>query len=372
MFFIITILVMVLLAVFYGGYYIFGHFYGSKITYDPNYAQYVPKVSLVIASYNEKDNIHKKIQNIELIDYPDDKLEVVVVDSSTDGTRDIIKKWMAKSNIKIRLVEENSRLGLATALNTGYALADGEVVIKTDADMALDKYSIHEIVKYFVDLKIGAVSGAVKISNKSELECGYRSLFEKFRAAESNLDSTYLFNPFSAFRKSLIVPINLKSVADDAELALKIRLQGYRTVYSPTAITYENSPASFKSRLNQKSRRAQGHICLILQNLKVLFNPKYGKFGLMVFPANVFMMLLSPWILLSLIPLSFLSLIPICGIIYAFIFTFLIVSIILSICLTATPKALASFLDAQINLIVGFFQLILKGPDFKWTKTTRD
>jgi cellulose synthase/poly-beta-1,6-N-acetylglucosamine synthase-like glycosyltransferase len=366
LFFIVPLLALV---IFYGGYYLFGFFYGRRIRYRSDNS-YLPKVSLVIATYNEEETIEQKIQNTIDLDYPKDRMELIFVDSSTDGTMETIETFKNRSSSKVLIIEESTRRGLASALNMGYSAATGEIVIKTDCDIPLEKGSIREIVKYFSP-DVGAVSGAVVISNKSNVEKGYRSIFEKLRAAEANLDSTYLYNPFCAFRKNLIEPVDPKSVADDAELALRIRKKGYRTVYSPSAIAYETSPTSIKDRINQKSRRAEGHIRLILQNLDVFLNPKLGKFGLIIFPANFFMMMLSPWLIVVTLAFGAFSLGVTFGYLCALFFTAALVIISSLIYVKSMPKMVAGFIDAQVNLMIGFWKLVTQGPSYMWTKEKR-
>jgi cellulose synthase/poly-beta-1,6-N-acetylglucosamine synthase-like glycosyltransferase len=359
-----------LLFVFYAGYFLFGILYGKNIRYKVK-GQYLPSVSIVVATYNEQDAIEKKILNIESLNYPPGLLEVVFVDSSTDNTLQLIENFKSRSSFSVLIVKEKVRKGLASALNLGYSSARGEIVIKSDCDMLLQKDSIKEIVKYFSDPNVGAVTGATVISNQCEVEKGYRNVFERLRAAESNLDSTYLFNPFCAFRKELIEPIDPRSVADDAELALKIRKKGYKTVYSPGAIAYESSPTSIRDRIEQKSRRAQGHIRLIFQNLGVLFNPGLSKFGLIIFPANFFMMILSPWLILLTTVLGLLYVEVLFGLLFMTLSSAFLVCVVVLVYATSKPKIVAGFIDAQINLIIGLFRLIFKGPDFMWSKEHR-
>jgi len=365
----LEVLIVVLLLVsflFYGGYSAFGLIYGSAARYGMHACKkkYLPRVSFIVPTFNEEDIIRRKIENIRNLDYPKDKFEIIFVDSSVDKTREIIKKFKEQSSQSIILLEEDKKRGLASALNLAYSKATGEIVIKTDCDMLLKNDFIIKIVKYFSDSMIGAVSGAIRVLNQLDIEIGYRTVFEKLRLAESNLDSTYIFNGF-AFRRSLVEPIDEKSVADDAELALKIRKKGYRTVYAPDAILYEVSPASIKTRIQQKSRRAQGHIRLISQNINLLFNPKYGKFGLFIFPANFFMMIVSPWLMLA-------TLISICVWLYtllsilSFPLIFALIFGVLIMYTKSTPKIVSGFIDAQINLLIGFVKLLIKDPEFNW------
>ncbi|MCW4044515.1 MAG: glycosyltransferase [Candidatus Bathyarchaeota archaeon] len=368
---VLTLIVSSVLVFFYCGYFLFGRRMSREVNYAVDGFDYFPIVSLVVATYNEEDIIREKIDNIRSLDYPIERLEIIFVDSSTDGTRGIIRSWVEEGSFNVRLIEESSRKGLATALNIGYAAAKGEVVVKNDADITLDRLALKELVKYFGNPHIGAVTGALRITSSSKLEQGYKSIYSKLRLAEANLDSTYIFEPFSAFRKALIAPLDARSVADDCEIALKIRKSGYKTVYSPTAVAFDECPAGLKDRLRQKSRRAQGHIRLLLQNLGLLFNSRYGRFGWIVFPANFFMMIISPWLFLSLVPLGFLFLSELFGVYSAsglFVFGILSVAFIY---VKSIPRTLAGFLEAQLSLIVSFFKLALNGPDFMWTKEKR-
>jgi len=358
------------LTLFYGGYYLFGFFYGKQIRYNGD-DTYFPRVSIVIATYNEEELIGKKIENIVNLDYPRDLIELIFVDSSADNTVQIIKEFKEKSSINAIIVEEKARKGLASALNLGYSTATGEIVIKSDCDMPVKEDAVKELVKYFSNANVGAVTGPVVITSKSKVEEGYRSIFERLRLAEANLDSTYLFNPLCAFRKDLIEPIDAKSVADDAELALKIRRKGFRTLYSPNAIAYESSPVTIGERIKQKSRRAQGHIRLIFQNLSVMFNPKYGKFGFVIFPANFFMMILSPWLILCMVILGLLSIGIFLGNLVMVLCSILFVLITVLVYVTSKPMILAGFIDAQVNLIIGLVKLVAKGPEFMWSKESR-
>ncbi|MFQ6052533.1 MAG: glycosyltransferase [Candidatus Hydrothermarchaeota archaeon] len=361
----LIICLLSILTLFYGAYCVFGFLFGKKIYYKID-DTYLPRVSLVIPTYNEEKTIKKKIQNLINLSYPQEKLEVIFVDSSTDKTRETIKEFSEESTLNIILIEENERRGLASALNVGYATASGEIVIKTDCDMLLERSFVERIVKYFSEPNIGAVSGAIKVSSPSNHEIGYRTIFEKLRIAEANLDSTYLFNGF-AFRRSLLEHIDERSVADDAELALKIRKKGYKTVYAPDAIIYEHSPVFIKDRVRIKSRRAQGYIRLMCQNMDVLFNPRYGKFGLVIFPANFFMVVISPWLMLLTFFLSFIYLYKLLGL-FSLLLTFGFLALILVVYTKSKPRIVAGFLDAQLNLIIGFLNLITKGPYFKWDK----
>lgn len=325
-----------------------------------------PKVSIVIPTYNEEAIIGKKLDNVLELDYPPELLEVVIVDSSTDKTPEIIKGYQKKFQ-NLRLIQE-PRKGLASALNTGYALARNEIVIKTDCDSLLEKDVLLRVASDFVNTAIGGVTGRQIVMNKSKVEEGYRSLQSRVQIAESCLDSTIIFHgPFSAYRKNLIVPIDPNSLADDSELAIKIRKQGNRTIIDPGIKFYEASQSRFFKRRRQKDRRGQGLNRLLLQHRDVLFNPKYGKYGTIIFPMNLYMMLISPILLLLFFYL---------GMVFLFsqspgIALTAIALLIIFIYLGQADKLyflepLYSFLDTQISFIAGMPGLLFSKKNGTW------
>lgn len=262
---------------------------------DPNYK---PFISIVIPTYNEEKIIASKLDNTLSTDYPKDRMEIIVIDSSTDRTPEIVAGY-SSSYPCIKLVRTERR-GLVNALNEAYSIARGEIVIKTDCDSMLRSDSISQIVSNFADKRVGAVTSRLVEPNNERFEVNYRSLQHRIQIAESILDSTYIFQAFSAFRRDLIVPITTS--ADDADVALNIRKQGYKVIYDPDSIFYEASPFTARERVEVKSRRAVGHINLLLKNIRLCFNPKLSWYGMLVLPMNLFMIAVSP-ILIMLIPI---------------------------------------------------------------------
>lgn len=317
-----------------------------------------PAISVIIPTYNEELLIGKKLDNIFELDYPREFIEVVIVDSSTDRTPEIIKEYQKRYNC-INLVTQE-RQGLANALNTAYAAAHNEIVIKTDCDSMLKKDVLQKVASDFSDPKIGGVTGKQVVINESKVEAGYRSLQSRVQIAESWIDSTIIFHgPFSAYRKELIKPIDPDSVADDSELAIKVRKQGYSTIIDPDIIFYEASQSAFFKRRMQKDRRGKGLIRLLLRHKDVLFNPEYGNYGKLVFPMNYFMMILSPYLILLLLSVVFYMLYEYNLMLAAFAFTLLLLFVYLGQANRLRIfEPIYSFLDTQISLLIGGLNLV--------------
>ncbi len=257
-----------------------------------------PTVSIVLPTYNEERIVENKLRDIVSLDYPMEKVEVVIVDSSDDDTREIIRSFFAdRQTPELTLLEEDERRGLAPALNDAYAAASNEMVVKTDCDSKVAADALREAAANLADPDVGAVTGRnVDVLGGSDVEEGYRDVQATIQTLESHLDSTLIFHgPFSAFENREIVPIDPDSIADDTELALKIRRNGKRVVFDPAIRYKEASHSAFNKRRSQKDRRAMGLIRLLLRNRDML--GRYGLYGGVVLPFNWWFMLISPWLM---------------------------------------------------------------------------
>ncbi|KAB1194263.1 glycosyltransferase [Haloferax sp. MBLA0076] len=257
-----------------------------------------PTVSIVLPTYNEERIIENKLDDIFALDYPMEKVEVVIVDSSDDSTRDIIRDWFdGRDAPTLNLIEEDERRGLAPALNDAYAAAKNEMVVKTDCDSKVAPDALRVAAANLADPDVGAVTGRnADVLGGSGVEEGYRGIQATIQTLESHLDSTLIFHgPFSAFENDEIVPIDPDSIADDTELALLIRRNGKRVIFDPDIRYKEASHSEFSKRRTQKDRRAMGLIRLLAHHRDAL--GRYGLYGGVVLPFNWWFMIVSPWLL---------------------------------------------------------------------------
>ncbi|QLG48850.1 glycosyltransferase [Natrinema halophilum] len=256
-----------------------------------------PSVSIVLPTYNEASIVESKLQELVDLDYPMEEVEIIVVDSSDDGTADLVETFFAgRREPELTLIRENGRRGLATALNEAYAAASNEVVVKTDCDSRLAPDAVRKATANLADPDVSGVTGRnAAVIGDSQVERGYRDIQTMIQILESHIDSTLIFHgPFSAFDRDAIVPIDEDSIADDTELALKIRRNGGRVVFDPDIHYKEAAHSAFSKRRQQKDRRAMGLLRLLWRQRDAL--GRHGAYGRIVLPFNWWFMVVSPWL----------------------------------------------------------------------------
>jgi len=337
--------------------------------------EHEPTVSVVIPTYNEEKIIEKKIKNILTLSYPKEKLELVIIDCSDDRTPEIVQECQKRSQ-NIRLIKQEKRTGLADALNIAYEEANGEIVIKSDCDsFVLKKDGIRGIVSYFADPMIGGVCG-IRITARNEpdslrsIERNFRNLQVRLQIAESNIDSTIVAHgSFAAFRKRLIEKIDTTSAADDTELFVKIRKKGYRTIINPEVTTYEPAEENILKRRKQMDRRTQGIIKVLLQNVNILFNVRYGAYAFLIFPLNLFMLVLSPYLLMVDLAVFLFLCLPFFQLVGTVVIFFIILSLIILTYKVKLIPPVAAFIDVQVSALLAGLKLLFRGTEYKWEKT---
>src|SRR5207237_612205 len=127
-----------------------------------------PAVSLVIAMHNESRRVEAKIRNCFEMDYPQDKLQMIVsLDAPTDDTEELVRRF---GGARVEVISASTRQGKAAALNRGVANATGQVVVFADAAQRFDRNAIRELVANFSDESVGAVSGELILLDENSKE----------------------------------------------------------------------------------------------------------------------------------------------------------------------------------------------------------
>ncbi len=335
-----------------------GLVYGRRLR-PRNHLVQQPTVSVFIPTYNEEKYIAKKLENVLSQTQPIH--EILVFDCSSDSTPKVVEEYQ-RSNQNIKLFRQAQRTGMPKTLNEAIKAATGEVFVYTGCDSFTEAGdALERLVSHFSDSQVGGVTG---LCVNSGLEGQFRKFSNWIQRAESNMDSTIIAHggpSLVGFRRELLEPVREDSLADDTEEFVRIRKKGFKTVVDPDVMSREVIPDSFTSRRIQKDRRAQGIVRVIFQNLDVAFNPKYGLYGLAVFPMDLFLLVVSPFLLLldlALVGYLLFILNPI----YLFVFGVLIgLSVLLS------TKVMA-IVDMQLAGLVGSIRAFLGKGSNLWPK----
>lgn len=226
--------------------------------------QYEPSVSVIVAVFNGEQFIRAKLESLLQLDYPKDRLELIVVcDGSTDRTADIVSEFHSHA---VRLVKQG-RSGKAAAINLGMKTASNEILFFTDVRQPLEPSSLRRLAANFFDPTVGAVSGELRMlaagtGQQADLDLYWR--YELWaRGKHSQIDS--IFNATGciyAIRRSLVSSIREDTLTDDAVLPLQAFFLGFRVIHEPAAIAYDYQTAAggeFRRRMRTLAGLWQVH-----------------------------------------------------------------------------------------------------------------
>jgi cellulose synthase/poly-beta-1,6-N-acetylglucosamine synthase-like glycosyltransferase len=266
-----------------------------------------PSVSIVISAYNEEKSIGAKLDNILLLEYPRDCLEVIIAsDGSTDGTDAIVQKY-EEHGVKLLSL---SRVGKASALNAAVNDASGEILVFSDANSMYKTDAIQQLVRPFGDPKVGGVAGnqiyRTEGSGGSSIDgerayWNFDRMLKQFQGKSGNtLAAT---GAIYAIRRSLIESIP-DGVSDDLFTSTGVIVRSNRLVFAPEAIAYEPVAATSQVEFGRKVR-------VIMRSWKAfmfrseLFNPfRYGYYAIQLFSHKILRYLVVfPLLILFLVSL---------------------------------------------------------------------
>ena len=229
---------------------------------------YEPSVTLLITAYNEAGILADKLTNSLQLDYPRDKLRILVVsDGSTDGT-DLIAAQFADQGVELLSLSPNR--GKMTALNEGFKIVFSEIVVLSDANVMYDPASIRKLVRHFIDPSIGAVSGKVTLVNEhlsyAMAEARYykiEQLIQRLEGATGSLIGSD--GAMYALRHELYQYPPADTILDDFVISMGVVQQGYRLIHEPEAVAYERNVEEMGREFQRKARIIAGGIQAILR-----------------------------------------------------------------------------------------------------------
>lgn len=255
-----------------------------------------PKVSLIIAAYNEEQVIAKKIENSLDLEYPKEKLEIIVVsDASDDSTDEIVKKYVDRGVILHRM---EKRGGKISGHHSVVSKTKGEILIFSDATGLYKKDVVRKLVANFADKRVGCVGGILRyVDPKSSMLGAGEGLYWRYemflRKKESMLGKLpAVSGSIYAVRKELYVDFP-SDLADDLIVPLTAQKKGYFVVYEQDAVCVEETISNKKQEFAKRSRIANQNIRGILYMKDMLNVFKYRLTAFILF-SHKFLRLVVP------------------------------------------------------------------------------
>jgi cellulose synthase/poly-beta-1,6-N-acetylglucosamine synthase-like glycosyltransferase len=221
-------------------------------------APITPSVTFVIAAYNEEKVIREKIENTLSLDYPANRIEVIVVSNgSTDATNEIVS---THGDPRVHLLAL-PRPGKMQALNEGVKAATGEILVFTDADFLVDRHTLRLMASKFADPEVGGVCGSRNTTVRREGDAtgegeGLYARWDKWqKTMESEIGSVFAADGLLyAIRRELYVPIADVHAADDIVVSTQVPLQGYRLLFEPNATAFERAGVQAEQEFRRRVR----------------------------------------------------------------------------------------------------------------------
>lgn len=268
-----------------------------------------PRVTVLIAAFNEARHITATVRNKLAQDYPADRLDVIVVsDASDDGTDDLVR---AIGDARVRVLRQEPRAGKTSALNLAMPQAGGEIIVFSDANSLYAPDTVSRLVDCFADPEVGYVTGRMVYkapdgSLSGEGCSAYMRYENQLRAWETRLGSVVgVDGGVDAMRRALYKPMRADQLPDFVQ-PLRVREQGYRVVYQPDALLYEDALAATGDEYRMRVRVSLRAFHALKDMAALLDVTRYGVFAwqlwshkVLRYLAFVFMAgcLVSAWLL---------------------------------------------------------------------------
>lgn len=265
-----------------------------------------PRVSIVIVAHNEAAIIEARIENVYALDYPDDRLEVIVAsDGSDDGTNEMVAAHAARG---VRLLALG-RVGKIPALNAAVAQATGDVLVFSDANSMYAPDALRELVAPLADATVGAVGGNQRYTSDlrthaasagERLYWGYDRMLKMLQSRAGSM--TAATGAIHAIRRELFRPVP-PGVSDDFMTSTRAVRAGYRLAFAERAVAYEavspSEAAEFARKVRIAARGLRG-----LWHARDLLNPFRHGFYAVQLASHKLLRWSVCWLLLAVLVAS--------------------------------------------------------------------
>lgn len=237
------------------------------------YGEYQPSVTLLIAAYNEEKAIAEKLENSLALDYPREKLQILIAaDGSTDRTVEIVQSFAGRG---VELSFSPARDGKMAAIDRALPLVRGEILLMSDANNHYNPGALKALVAPFQDETVGATGGAKHIIEGDgalgDSEGAYWKYESWLKKQETRLGcATGAAGEANALRHRLYFSPPRDTINDDFFLVMQVLRAGYRMIYVPEAKSSERVSVSEQDEIERRARIVAGRYQAIERSLSIL------------------------------------------------------------------------------------------------------
>lgn len=272
----------------------------------------LPRVTIALPAWNEeKRGLRKTIESVLALNYPRSKLQIIAVNhGSTDNTGRIMDDY--KDQITVLHIKRTPQDRKGVAMNKALEIATGDYFISMDCDSSIESDALYKLLPEFDDEKVACVLPIMK----ADLNYNKSNNLQRFQHFEYIVNFFYKKimgflqcinvapGPFSIYRTKIVKNIGgyeNYNLTEDLELTIRLQKYGYKILQVQHTLVKTLVPNNIKDYISQRKRWFMGGVINALKHKDMLFNKKYGDFGLMQMPV----LILSGVIAISLISLFF-------------------------------------------------------------------
>lgn len=261
LFFILFFLSFSVIFYSYAGYPLLIFSFAKIFSKPKRYTEVFPYVTVLIPAFNEEKYIAEKLNNTLDLDYPREKMQILVAaDGSSDATPDIVKSY-ADKGVQLNYIPE--RNGKMAAIVRAIQFCSGEIVVFSDANNMYDSQALRQLLLPFSDSTVGASTGAKHIIEDGRELSSAEGLYWKYesliKTSESKINSCVSsVGEILAMRRDAFIPPKEKIINDDHYIILDLMRRGYRVIYVPEAHSFEYVSLTAQDEVERRTRMNAG------------------------------------------------------------------------------------------------------------------
>lgn len=263
-----------------------------------------PIVSVIVPAYNEEDSIQGTLRSLINLDYPTDKLQLIVVnDGSKDTTEEVVQAFIKNhASYDIILINQENQ-GKGAALNTGLKHTKGEFFACLDADSFVQKETLKRMLRFYEEQGDDLVIATPIMKVKSP-----QTIIQRLQRIEyiiimfvarlmSHIDCLFVApGPFSLYRTQVIKGLggfDTQNITEDQEIAYRVQSKHMKIRQCPGAYVETIAPHNSSSFYRQRNRWFRGGLMNVLKYKRLFWNTRYGDFGFVQMPVNLVLFFLA-------------------------------------------------------------------------------